>query len=167
MSITGPESTGKTSLARELSSHYHTLWVPEYSRDYLNGLGRPYSADDIARICTKQIELEEEFSQKANQILFCDTDALVCKIWSEEKFGYCQPFIEKAFRQNIYELYLLCFPDLPWQPDPLRENPHDRGRLFELYREQLENSKLRFTVISGTGAARLALAIRAVNEVLD
>ena len=30
----GPESTGKSTLARQLAEHYNTVFVPEYSRIY-------------------------------------------------------------------------------------------------------------------------------------
>ena len=130
-------------------------------------LDNPYDAEDITRICIRQLGLEDELEKKASRFLFCDTDPLVCKIWCEEKFGSCDPLIEKLFLENTYQLYLLCTPDLPWQPDALRENPYDRGRLFELYREQLEYYKLPYYIVKGTSELRSAMAIEAVDGLIN
>ena len=43
----GPESTGKTTLAKQLAKHYNTVWVPEYAREYLQK-----KWDDTKEICT-------------------------------------------------------------------------------------------------------------------
>lgn len=60
ITIVGPESSGKTTLARELASAYGVPWVPESARKYLEGLGRPYQANDLNRIAEGQLELISE-----------------------------------------------------------------------------------------------------------
>ena len=137
--------------------------MPEYSREYLRELSRSYGYDDILSIAKGQFEDEERMAAKATGLLFCDTDFIVNKIWSIDKFGKCHPWILDMIDQQHYDLYLLCNTDLPWEPDPLRENPEDRERLFELYKTELEERKLPYAIISGTGKERLENAIRVVD----
>lgn len=144
--------------------HYRCEWVPEYSREYLAGLDRPYRQDDILQIARGQLSREEKRFNAGGRFLFCDTEMLVCKIWSEEKFGHCHPWILEKLDRHRYDLYLLCNTDIPWQADPLRENPHDRDRLFGLYLKELTAREFPFAVISGTGKQRIDNAIRIIDR---
>jgi NadR type nicotinamide-nucleotide adenylyltransferase len=163
ISITGPESTGKSELARELAGHFNTLWVPEYAREYLTGLGRPYVYEDIAIIARKQLENENALAKKAKKLLFCDTDFLVTKIWSLYKYGKCDPLIEEMAESHRYDLYLLCNTDLPWEEDPMREHPQQRDELFRMYMKELKSIHASYILVSGTGKQRTDKAISAVK----
>lgn len=151
IAITGPESSGKSTLAAALAQAYATVWVPEYARHYLEGLRRPYRAKDLLVIARGQLASEHQQARRAQRMLFCDTDLLVVKIWSQEKFGRVDPRIEAAWQRSCYDLHLLCQPDLPWSPDPLREHPDpaDRWRLYAYYRQALLEAGRPFVEISG------------------
>ena len=164
IAITGPESTGKSMLAEQLSAHYKTTWVPEYARKYLEEIGRPYEEDDILEIAKGQLAGEAEQLTKAAGYLFCDTEMLVTKIWSEVKYKRCHPWISEAFEQHCYDLYLLCDIDLPWQYDPLREHPDQRQFLFDLYHNELTSRKYPFRIVRGTGPARLQNAVEFIEN---
>jgi len=168
ISITGPESTGKSWLAEKLAACYQTSWVPEFAREYLIKLGREYRFEDIVEIAkgqlTKEREQEEEVNEKNNGMIFCDTDLLVTRIWSEFKYGRCDPWILEQLRIHRYDLYLLCDIDLPWMEDPLREHPDKRKELFSLYKAGLEAMPVKWAVVSGQGDTRLSNAIDIVNR---
>ena len=157
--MTGPESTGKSVLSEALAKHFDTAWVPEYARAYLDDIRRDYIFEDIVDIARGQYKREQELFLQGGQFIFCDTDFLVCKIWSEEKFGKCDPWIDKMYSKNIYDLYLLCKPDIPWVADPLRENPGDRNRLYDIYLNQLKEKDYHYKIASGSGKERLEMAI--------
>lgn len=163
IAITGPESTGKSLLAEQLASHFHTAWVPEYSREYLHKLRRHYDFEDIVLIAKGQMEKENQAAHNATRYLFCDTDLLVTKVWSEFKYGKCDPWIIEQLRIHRYDLYLLCNIDLPWQDDPLREHPDKRKELFEIYHSHLLNMNVDFAIISGSGHKRLENAIKTIE----
>ena len=167
IAITGPESTGKSELAIQLSNHYTTILVPEIARDYLATMGKGYVFEDIVKIAKKQLETENALAEKAEKILFCDTDLLVTKIWSYYKYGKCDPWIEEKVKSHHYDLYLLCDIDLPWVEDPLRENPGEREELFGIYLEELHQLKVNFGIISGTGMERTENAILAIEKALN
>ncbi len=164
IAITGPESTGKSALAKQLAEYYDTVWVPEVAREYLDNLGRAYRFEDIAEIARKQLAKENSIASNSSKFLFCDTDFLVTKIWSHYKYGKCDPWIEEMVLSHRYDLYLLCDIDLPWEDDPLREHPQQREELFGIYHEELVQLKVIFTIVSGTGEQRMKNAILAVEE---
>lgn len=164
IAITGPESTGKSVLAEQLANHYKTVWVPEYAREYLEFLGEPYQEKDIVLIAQGQMLSEGSQIGKADNFLFCDTELLVTKIWSEVKYNRCDPWILKTIEAHRYDLYLLCDIDLPWQYDPLREHPHQRQYLFDLYYNELNNRGFNFAVIRGTGNERFRNAVEAIQN---
>jgi len=66
--IIGPESTGKSTLCRELAEQYHTSWVPEYAREYLEKNGMDYAYDDLLTIAKGQVELEDAISNQLSAL---------------------------------------------------------------------------------------------------
>lgn len=167
IAITGPESTGKSMLAQSLAQHYQSPWVPEYAREYLAQLGRPYREEDIVTIARGQFTREEAEASSATNFLFCDTELLVTYIWSMFKFGRCDSWIVEQMQQHPYDYYLLCDIDLPWEPDPLREHPGQREALFSLYRSELEKQMRPFGIVKGYGEERVRCAIRLLNGHFD
>ncbi len=163
IAVTGPESTGKTTLAKALAAHYQTVVVKEAARRFLNRLNRPYVYEDLAHIACKQTLAEYRGMKKGNKYVFFDTEFTVLKIWALERFGDCPEIILNRIRKNHYDLYLLCNIDLNWVNDPLRENPHNRSYLFHKFEEEMIARKLPYTIISGQGEARLQKAIAAID----
>ena len=163
ISVTGPESTGKSWLAEHLAHHYQTKWVPEYARKYLEYIKRPYTYDDILVIAKTQLE-EENLAASDTEILFCDTDLCVTSIWCNVKYGKCHDWITTKLEDIHYGLYLLCDIDLPWQYDPLREHPEMRAELFGMYRNLLQENNFNYRIVSGFGEERLQNAIAFVDE---
>lgn len=163
VAITGPESTGKTTLAKALADYYNTVWVPEYARTYLQTLRRPYEEDDLVKIAEGQVALEKSLEGKANNILFCDTEMLVMKIWSEHRYSMCSPRILQLLETQKYDLYFLTGIDIPWEPDPLRENFCNREYFFNLYKSSLKKSGFKYNVLLGTSSKREEEAIVAIS----
>lgn len=151
--IIGPESTGKSTLCKQLANHYKTLWCPEFAREYLLKNGTHYTFEDLATIAKGQLQLEEEYEQKVKKEtlnmtmknsysnLFIDTNMYVMKVWCEFVFGKCHQFIIDEIASRKYDLYLLCNIDLPWIKDELREYPDEKPRqdLFNIYKAILQN----------------------------
>jgi NadR type nicotinamide-nucleotide adenylyltransferase len=167
VAITGPESTGKSSLAEQLADHFQTLFVPEYAREYIDNLHRPYVYEDILEIAKGQLNNENKICQKASKIIFCDTDLIVTKIWSEHAYKKCDSWILENIQSQPYDLYLLMDIDLPWEYDPQREHPHMRNYFFNLYKEELSSRNLHYNIISGTGELRLNNAIKIVKNIFS
>lgn len=148
--ITGPESSGKSTLAQALARQLSTVVVPEFARTYLQYLHRPYTIDDLAVIHRGQLSWEAWYAQRAQKWLICDTDWTVMQIWKE----HFAPQSNLYFERQPWHHAFLCRPDIPWEPDPLREHPHQREALFDEYLQLLESTGWPFTVISGDDLAQ-------------
>ena len=164
IAITGPESTGKSNLAKSLALYFNARMVPEFAREFLNLLDRDYIKEDLLTIAKGQFEREEKIARQTNEFLFVDTDFLVMKIWSLHKYGKCDPWILDKFKNHQYDLYLLCDIDIPWQPDPQREHPDKRQYLFDWYLNELSKTSLNFEIVTGLGDERIENAIRFIDK---
>ncbi|MBK5279163.1 MAG: ATP-binding protein [Bacteroidia bacterium] len=163
--VIGPECTGKTDLSKFLATHFKTVWVEEYARAYINQLIQPYGQSDLIKIAHGQARMEDEWIREANEVLICDTNALVVKIWSEHKFGECDKEI-LALTERPYDLYLLTYIDIPWEEDPQREHPDKREHFWATYKNEIEKSEVPFVEIKGSKEERRKIAIEAVQKLL-
>jgi nicotinamide riboside kinase len=159
IAFTGPESSGKTTLAHLISQYYNTSFVPEYAREFLKEKG-VYSKEDLDTIATKQVAL---FQKSPNPLLICDTEMSVMYIWSLEKFHEVSPTIDLLLELQEFDHIFLCAPDIPWEQDALRENPFDRERLFKLYNDLLVKKGKPFSIIKGRLEERLLLCKKQIE----
>lgn len=163
--ITGPESCGKTTLAFQLAKHFKCPVVEEYAREYLTQLQGDYQESDLLAVAKGQVQKEETIFKNFNQeFVFIDTDLITLKIWAKEKYGYCDKWILDEIKSREYDLYLLCKPDIPWTYDPLRENAHNRAKLFRTYEAELYQYKKNFQMVSGIGQKRFDNALKLVED---
>jgi NadR type nicotinamide-nucleotide adenylyltransferase len=167
IALIGPESTSKSTLSEELAKYYHTLWVPEYSRAYLEGLNHKYTQNDVLLIAKEQFRQEGRLLKKASRFIFVDTELILAKVWCEDVFKSCPDWINETIQHHPYDLYLLTYPDIPWQEDPVRENPHRRMFFYDWYERELKQINATYKMITGFGEQRLQNAIRAVEDFLS
>ncbi len=164
IAVIGPECTGKSDLSAFLATHFNTTWVPEYARGFLDNLTRPYEQHDLLTIAHGQMRLEDTWVRDANKLLICDTNLYVIKVWSEFKFGYCDPEILNHLVSRHYDLYLLTYVDIPWEADPLREHPGKREVLYELYLKEMKAQSVAFVEIKGEKEHRRKTAVDAIEK---
>lgn len=167
----GPESTGKTTLSKQLARHYNSVWVPEYAREYLqnkwNNERKTCEPNDLLPIAVGQMNLENTLAQKTDSILICDTDLLETKVYSEAYYhGTCDPLIEKYALKNSYSLYFLTHIDVPWKADDLRDKPHERERMFKAFKDALERYDRNYIVLKGNKKQRLELAVQHIDKLI-
>ena len=170
--VFGPESSGKTTLSRALASHYNVLWIEEFARDYLQEKwdkeNEVCELNDLLPIAYGQIKLENEYSQKTNKLLICDTDLLETKVYSETYYdGYCDPLLEKYALKNSYDLYILTNIDIPWEKDDLRDKPNEREKMFNAFKETLVKYHRPYIEVSGSLSKRLDTATKAINNLFN
>jgi len=154
LALTGAESTGKTTLATRLAGHLSGRLVSEASRDVLVP-GEPYTLDDVLTVAREQIRREREALQTSAGWVVADTDLLVIRIWLEERFGVWPDELAQAWQLQAPRAWILTAPDIPWEADPLRENPHDRHRLHDLYRRHLARMRESWLEVTGPVEDRL------------
>jgi len=167
----GPESSGKTTLSKLLARHYNTVWVPEYAREYLqnkwNNERKTCENSDLLPIAIGQLSLENDLAKKADKILFCDTDLLETKVYSEEYYGgMVTPELEKAAITNTYDLYLLTYIDTPWEEDDLRDRPELRLEMFKAFENALKKHNRPYILLDGPKKERFQKAIKEIDLIL-
>jgi nicotinamide riboside kinase len=185
IAVVGPESSGKTTLAEALMMHYHGGYVSEVAREYLDAIDRPYVENDLLEIARSLRSLhggmggmldeasaasgttELRSGKPGSRPVFFDTDPVNLVIWSREKYGRVHPEIEHLAQELSYTWRLLCRPDIPWEPDPQRENPHDRDRLFAVWERELKARALPYTIIEGAREQRSRTAAHIVDVLID
>jgi len=161
--VTGPESTGKTTLALQLADYFGGKYIPEFAREYVEKLARHYTFEDVEAIARKQVNQYFETDQNADKYCFFDTWLIITKVWFQWVYGKQPDWLEDEIVGCPVDLYLLCRPDLPWEADAVRENGGEsRLLLFEQYRNELIRYGFNFVEIEGSGDQRLKNAISAI-----
>lgn len=158
VAILGAESTGKTTLCRDLSAHFGCPWVPEYMRTYLQAKWDKEHLtctwDDLLPIAQGQIELENKLAAQAAQnsdssYLFCDTSLFELMVYSNWYYGDCPDALIQAAFTHHYDLILLTEVDIPWVADDLRDSPHQRDEISAYFESQLTRHQKPFHRIGG------------------
>jgi HTH-type transcriptional repressor of NAD biosynthesis genes len=175
ISVVGAESTGTTTLARQLAEHYRTVCVPEYGREYCEKMQAAgvdlwtyqWSSAEFTEIARKQQEMEDNLAREANCILICDTDVLATGIWHERYMGKRSPEVEAIAASHRHDLYLLTDCDLPFVQDGLRDGEAIRQWMTQRFEEVLTGRGLPWVKITGSGQLRLLAAVREVDRLLE
>ncbi len=167
----GPESTGKTTLSSQLARHYNTVWAPEFAREYLqnkwNNERKTCEASDLVPIAFGQMKLENKLAKKADKVLICDTDLLETKVYSEEYYGgFVDENLDKAAKENQYDLYLLTYIDTPWEADDLRDRPEERLEMFNAFEKALQTHNRPYLLLKGDKETRFKKATQAINKLI-
>lgn len=165
--VTGPESTGKTTLARELAARLVAPWTPEAARLFAEQSPAPLSAATVEPIARLSQQLEDDALAAHPPILVRDTDLVSTVVYGQHYYGMVPAWIEEDARARLADLYLLCLPDLPWEADGVRDRPTQRDELLAAFRTELNELEARVVEISGSGPARLAAAEHAVAALLE
>ena len=161
--VFGPESTGKSTLTRNLATHFDTIAVPEYARAYLEEQNGELSLEDIPHIARGQISSEESLAPHCNRLLFTDTDVLATTVWSHFLYGECPKWIEEAADERPADLYLLTDVDVPWVEDVIRYLPENRSDFLEKCEVTLKAHGRNYVRLSGSWDQRFSNAVEAVS----
>ena len=153
ISIVGPESSGKSLLANTLSKSLNCSLTQEYARKYLNNKNN-YDYDDLTQIAIEQNAIIKKEIKRGGAFLIADTSLIVIEIWSKIKFNKTDSRIINLSKQEKFDYYILCKPDIPWVFDSLRENPNDRDYIFKFYLKILKKRNYNFKIVSGPHATR-------------
>ncbi|HEU4496235.1 MAG TPA: DUF4301 family protein, partial [Flavobacterium sp.] len=168
IALYGPESTGKTTLARQLASYFSASWVPEFARNYLqkkwDETNEACAPEDLIPIAVGQMKLENEALGNSGNYLFCDTNLMCTKVFSEIYYGYCYPVLDKAARKHSYDLFFLTGIDVPFEKDDLRDRPEEREMLFEKFERALIENQKPYVILSGNREERLDAAVSIIEE---
>ena len=166
----GPESTGKTTLSKQLAAHYNDEWIPEFARDFLQEKWDKNkeicTEEDLIPIAIGQVKLENEAVLKAKKFLFCDTNLLVTKVFSDIYYNRCEANLEQAAKEHKYDLIFLTNIDVPWEADDLRDSPDDREITFGTFKKAIIANGNPYIKLKGDVASRFEKAVRIIDELV-
>ncbi|MFD2908913.1 DUF4301 family protein [Flavobacterium ardleyense] len=166
----GPESTGKTTLSTQLATHYNDGWIPEFARDFLQEKWDKdkeiCTEEDLIAIAIGQTKIENEAVLKANKFLFCDTNLLVTKVFSDIFYHRCDARLEEAAKEHEYDLIFLTYIDVPWEADDLRDSPDDREKTFKIFEKAIVKNGNPYIKIEGNKEVRFKKAVQVIDELL-
>jgi len=167
----GPESTYKSKLSKELADYYDTVYVPEFSRIYATEKLRqdkPLTIDDVLPIAIGQMKSEKQQTKKANKLLFCDTNLLETKVYSELYYdGFCPKILSQAAIESTYDMYILTNIDTKWEADGIRDRPEDRQTIFGKFEQALVQYNKPYITVSGSFERRLETCIQQIDKLLN
>ena len=167
VSVFGPESTGKSTLAAQLAAALHTICVPEFARTYLEARHGVLEAADMPFIVRGQSALEDSLARDADRVLVCDTDPLLTVVWYETLYGPAPDWLRAQAARRRYELTVLCDIDLPWVADPVRYLPDDRAGFFSRCERALRDVNRRYVIVRGSGPDRGQPALAEIRALLN
>lgn len=173
--LIGSESTGKTTLAKQLADHYTTEWVPEYGREYTEkrntileqkGVGEAgdWTSEEFQHIAQEQQRLENEAASRCSKILFGDTNAFATAIWHERYLGVRDPKTDEIANRDIVDIYLITANDVPFEADGIRDGEQVRDWMFETFVEEITKLGIPYEILVGDEQSRLNRAIQVIDE---
>jgi NadR type nicotinamide-nucleotide adenylyltransferase len=173
--LIGAESTGKTTLARQLAERFGTNWVEEFGREYwerkvagldMTGPLPGWTSEEFVAIAAEQQRRENLAARVANRVLFCDTNAFATGTWHERYMGHRDARVDAIGLADKVDLYLLAEPDFPFVQDGFRDGESIRDWMHGRFVEVLAEQPAPVARITGAGEARLDRAVRAVEALL-
>lgn len=174
VAILGAESTGKTTLSRDLAEHFDSFWVPEYMRTYLqekwDDKQLTCTWEDLLPIAQGQTALENKFAKQTaqlpskNRYLFCDTSLFELMVYANWYYGDCPEALTKAALAHHYDLILLTKVDIPWVADDLRDSPYQREEISEYFASQLTHHQKPFCRIGGNRDERVRQVVDRLSK---
>lgn len=162
--LTGSESTGKTTLARELGEHFGAPVAQEFVREFARRSGGRLVFEDHGAIARGQMAAEDEAIARAGDLVILDTDLVSTVAYCQHYFGRSPAWIADEARRRAGDLYLLLAPDVPWVPDGVRDRGDRRDELHAHFRATLVALGLSFVEVAGTFEERRAAAIGEVQR---
>ncbi|HEX6191225.1 MAG TPA: AAA family ATPase [Chitinophagaceae bacterium] len=148
VAILGSESTGKSLMAKNLAKYFHTSYVPEMARDIVEKTDT-CTIDDLYKIASLQATHIQKELQKANRILFSDTDLTTTASYAAFLFNHQLEVSEEIRKINQFDLYLFLETDCPFVQDGTRLDEAMRNSLSRHHEEYLHRNNIPFTKITG------------------
>lgn len=166
----GPESTGKTTLAKRMALHFNTQWVPEFTREFLqekyDKSGQASEVSDIKPIVEGQLKTENLLIKDARQYLFCDTNPLEIYVYAKVYFQNTDfLWLDKLNKKLKYTHYFLTYIDTPWEADGLRDKPDERQEMFKAFYDELTCRNKNFTILRGDLETRIRQVLKTLKDI--
>ena len=160
IAFTGPESSGKSTFAKWVAEHLsNAVYVAEYARIFLESEKKQRAnKEDFMHIV--EMNLAQYGAEFDHDYVIFDGDQSMLEVWNEWEFQMNLPLSNPEFH-----LTFLCYPDIPWEMDPLRSLPslEDRLLVFTQIEKKLKASSDNYVVLKGSREQKEAMIIASLN----
>ena len=163
LALLGGESSGKTTLARELATQLHTDWVPEYGREVWERLRHTLSVDELLHVARHQVALEDAAAARCRGWIVCDTTPLTTLQYCLHDHGEA-PAELLALARRAYDVTVVCEPDFAFVQDGCRRDDGFRQAQHAWALAQLQAQGVRCLVARGPVAERVAQVLAHLQQ---
>jgi HTH-type transcriptional repressor of NAD biosynthesis genes len=161
----GPESTGKSTMAKRMAELYQTEFVPEVAREIISS--NDFTVDDIIKIGYAQTQRILDKTKTANKLLYCDTDLITTQIYSQIYLKQVPDVLYDLEKQIRYDQYFLFDTDVPWVEDGLRDLGDKREVMFEKFKHELDKRNIDYILVSGNYDHREQFIIEKLEKLIS
>lgn len=169
IALEGPESTGKTVIAKAMAHDFDFAYSPEWAKGYIENAirGRDFQESDLKVIAMGQVASEDVLEPGASRTVVYDSTLLTTIAWGHFLYGRSDPDIdtmlyeqEKSFGQPRRRIFLK--PDVPFHHAAHRnvapdgETQAERERFLAILMEQAERRGLGYELVGGPWGEREA-----------
>lgn len=168
--VVGAESTGTTTLAKNLAKAMDVPWVPEYGRLYseaLQFMKREWKHEDFVTIAKTQQQIEKQLAKVSNGLIICDTNATATQLWEKRYMGKISSNVKKIAQKDKVELYIVTGDEIPFVQDGTRDGEHIRHGMNKEFQQLIEDSGVDYIIATGTPEERLKNSLQKVKNMIQ
>ncbi len=165
--VVGAESTGTTTLARDLAQALHTEWVPEIGRYYTASIQSSRTAwtdADFYRIGRLQQQYERSIAERSNGLIVCDTNATATELWQRRYMGRTTAEMRRIAAHDTATLYIITGDEIPFVQDGIRDGEHIRHRMHTWFETRIRKTDVAHITVRGNREQRLATALSFISN---
>jgi NadR type nicotinamide-nucleotide adenylyltransferase len=167
--IVGAESTGTTTLSRDLAAKLRVPWVPEIGRYYTESIlttAKDWEDEDFYRIGKLQQAYEAEMAKRSDGIIVCDTNAVATELWQRRYMGRTTKQMREIALADKADLYIITGDEIPFVQDGIRDGEHIRHRMHRWFVNRIKKTGVPYLIINGTPEERLKTATQAARKMI-
>lgn len=144
----GPESCGKTTMAKNLSKTFRGDFLHEWARPYLEECGPETTEERMTNIVLGQAAVEQSFANRSQKILiFKDTDLLTTLGFYRLYNMKIDIRIYDLIKELSGDLYIVMNDGIPFEKDILRYGGDKRESNRQFWIDLLEEFNLEYYVV--------------------
>ena len=168
--VVGAESTGTTTLSRDVAAALNVPWVPEIGRNYTESIlttNYEWFDADFYRIGRLQQAYENEMAARSNGVIVCDTNAVATELWQRRYMGRTTSEMRRIAAKDKADLYVITGDEIPFVQDGIRDGEHLRHRMHRWFIAHIKKTGVPYIVVTGNPGERLAAALAAAKQTIQ
>ena len=177
--VVGAESTGTTTLSRDLAEALQVPCVPEVGRYYTESLMTNrgstkhddytevvWTDQDFHSIGRLQQQYENAMAARSDGVIVCDTNATATELWQRRYMTKTTPEMKSIAERDIVNLYIITGDEIPFTQDGIRDGQQLRSRMNRWFTRRVKQSGVPYITVTGSRSERLKTALREARRII-